>query len=208
MKLAFEHLNLTQNPFGRLNHIDQHELAVVELGSLAEQLKQPRVAIQFVADHGRGKTTHLKALHQQFATAPYLQIVPGMKAEYQKARIHFIDSIENLSSRERKALYKKCDSLAYTTHKNMKFELWRNGFTVISVKVSTLDPQTIQSIFERRINACRRNTGAVPRVSHADIKWLLQQFKDDIRTMESYLYDIFQRLEKIEPLRLNKRVAA
>jgi len=208
MKLAFEHLNLTQNPFGRLNHIDQHDLAVVELGSLPEQLEQTRVAIQFVADHGRGKTTHLKALHQQFASAPYLQIHPGMKAEFSQAPIHFIDSIENLSSRERKALYKKCGSLAYTTHKNMKFELWRNGFTVISVKVSALDTNTIQSIFERRINACRRNAGAIPRISHSDIKWLQQQYKDDIRTMESYLYDLFQALEKIEPLRLNKRVAA
>ncbi len=208
MKLAFEHLNLTQNPFGRLNHIDQRELAIVELGSLPEQLQQPGVAIQFVADHGRGKTTHLKALHQKFATTPYQQIHPGTKAEYAKARIHFIDSIENLSSRERKVLYKNCDSLAYTTHKNMKFELWRNGFTVISVKVSALDPKTIQSIFERRIESCRRNTGATPSISESDIEWLQQQYKDDIRSMEAYLYDIFQTLKTTEPLMLNKRVAA
>lgn len=208
MKLAFEHLNLTQNPFGRLNHIDHLELAVVELGLLPEQLQQPRIAIQFLADHGRGKTTHLKTLHREFSDAPYQQIHAGMKVEFEQAPIHFVDSIENLTFMQRKTLYQSCQSIAYTTHKNMKFELWRNGFSVISVKVSAHDPQTIQSIFERRINTCRRNDSAVPTISLTDVMWLQQHYKDDIRAMEAHLYELFQTLKTIEPLMLNQRVAA
>lgn len=196
-KLPFVHLNLRINPFGELTQEERAGVAVVDLGELPALLLQERQAIQFVADHGRGKSTHLIKLHQFFKNYPYTQIHCGDKPEVTKNAIHFVDSVENLSKFRRRCLYKKADSIAITTHRDLTRELSTAGFKVHTVHVSLLDDSALQKVFSSRIEFARRGEGDVPTISLASISSLKEIFHDDIRAMESHLYAVFQTLEGV-----------
>jgi len=55
--LPYANINLRFNPFGELNPDERQQLACVDVSGLAQYLSAPRTAVQFLADHGRGKTT-------------------------------------------------------------------------------------------------------------------------------------------------------
>jgi fumarate reductase flavoprotein subunit len=69
MGLPFAHLNLRFNPFGELDLHLRADVAVVDLADWPKRLAAGRFAIQFLADCGRGKTTHLLALRRHFPDA-------------------------------------------------------------------------------------------------------------------------------------------
>ncbi|MEL6898457.1 MAG: hypothetical protein AAFP90_20360, partial [Planctomycetota bacterium] len=62
----FAHLNLRRNPFGEITHEERGLLAIVDpvplLQFLADDQTTP-VAIQIIADCGRGKSSTIHALH-------------------------------------------------------------------------------------------------------------------------------------------------
>jgi len=203
MQLAFQHLNLFRNPFGTLPPKALASIAVVDISHLPKLLNKPRTAIQFLAPHGRGKTTNLLALHALLPEVSYTQLHAGDNPSFSACDVRFIDSVENLSRGSRKALYQATQSIALTTHKSLSSELKRNGYHVVTIKVSTNDPQVLQDIFNRRIEYARRGPSSIPQVSLDDIKFLKNRFKNDIRSMEHYLYDVFQKLEAPELLHLS-----
>jgi len=202
MQPAYQHLNLVRNPFGALTPQARIQVAVVDVAHLVDALKKPATAIQFLAGHGRGKTTHLLALHALIPEASYTQLQPGDEHVFTTSKLRFIDSVENLSRRSRKQLYKASESIALSTHKRLTFELKRNGYHVITIKVSTSDPKLLQDIFNRRIAHARRGSGTIPVLSDNDALVLKKRFKDDVRSMEHYLYDVFQSLDTPENLKL------
>ena len=202
MKLAFSHLNLRFNPFGELNPEQRKQIAAVDIESLKNALNENGVAIQFLADHGRGKTTHLLSLHQHYPEARYLKLYLGDKPDFFHQKIHFIDSIENITKKQRRDLYKKSGSIACTTHTDLSQELSRAGFKVISKTVSLNDVKTLQMIFKKRIEYSRRGAGDVPTVDVCFVNELVKIFGDDIRAMEHHLYEKFQALERIDDVKM------
>lgn len=200
--LPFAHINLCFNPFGELDKTDRSYLAVVNLDNLPILLNKSGQAIQFVADHGRGKSTHLIALHQQFAQAPYVQLHAGSRPSFTASDLCFIDSIENLSFFKRLKVYRKMGSLALTTHRNLSLELSLAGYQVTTISVALTDTHTLQQVFNRRIEHARRNAGPVPVLDLHHIQKLQKRFSDDIRSMEHYLYNIFQSLTDIHHVKV------
>ena len=77
--LPFAHLNLRFNPFEELTREERAVTAIVDLDELPELHSKDRVAVQFLGEHGRGKSTHLIALHKQFKDSLYTQIHIGDK---------------------------------------------------------------------------------------------------------------------------------
>ena len=63
LNLPFAHLNLRFNPFGEATPEERAKLAVVDIERFAQRLCAPGFAVQFIGEHGRGKSTHLLALH-------------------------------------------------------------------------------------------------------------------------------------------------
>ena len=193
----FAHLNLKFNPFGELTRKERATTAIVELDQLPALHSKNRVAIQFMGKHGRGKSTHLIALHKQFKDSPYTQIHIGDKPTFNKNPIQFIDSIEILPTSRRKKLYRTTNILALTTHHDLSKELSGAGFEVISKTIFVDNEQALKKIIDSRIEFARRDLGLLPDVGTQAIRQLITRFNDDIRAMEDHLYDVFQQLQEI-----------
>lgn len=202
MKLPFSHLNLQFNPFGELTREDRSVVAHVDLDTLPKILKQEKQAIQFIGDHGRGKSTHLIALHNLFSNAPYTQLYEGDKPRFKKVDIQFVDSIDYLPQSKRKRLYRKSTSLACTTHVDLTSELSEFGYTVHTREISQVDTLTLHRIFTNRIEFSRREAGEIPTINSEAIDILKEKFKDDIRAMETHLYEIFQSMKEIQDVQV------
>ena len=202
MQLPFSHLNLRFNPFGELNPEQRKQIAVVDIESIIRSLDLPSVAIQFLADHGRGKTTHLLALHKHYPDAEYTKIYTGDNPEFMSQAIRFVDSIENITKKQRRDLYKKSGSIAFTTHTDLSQELERAGFSVINKIISMKNEKTLLQIFRQRIEYARRAEGATPHIDLETVKQLKQRYGDDVRAMESFLYEKLQTLERIENVKM------
>ena len=197
-RLPFAHLNLRFNPFGELTRKQRFEVAVVDISDLLSLLQKPKQAIQFVADHGRGKSTHLIALHTHFSKAPYTQLHSMDKPEFKHEPLHFIDSIENLSKSSRKKLYKKATSIAITTHIDLSKELFKAGYDVTTKEISLYDPDLLKIALNKRIELARRSDKEIPCLNISAIQKLKRLFGDDIRSMETHLYEIFQLLDGVK----------
>lgn len=202
MQLPFIHLNLCFNPFGELTAQQRINLAVVDLEGLQSVLYEQAIAIQFYADHGRGKTTHLLSLHQLYPKVEYIKLHSGERPEIQPRSIRFVDSIENLPGRKRLNLYRKTASIALTTHTDLTKELNRAGYRVINRHVSTVDNETLLKIFNSRIEYARRGAGAIPVVDMCAIGSLKSLFGDDIRAMEACLYDRVQNMKGVDNVKV------
>jgi len=69
--LPWARFNLHRNPFGELTPDERAELAVVNVDYLVEMLGDPRQAVQFIGECGRGKTTRTHPVRQLFQGVPF-----------------------------------------------------------------------------------------------------------------------------------------
>ncbi len=198
MQLPFIHLNLLFNPFGELTPQQRKEIAVVDLPSCKDILYKKSVAIQFYADHGRGKTTHLLALHKMYPETEYIKLHTGDQIKTCPQKILFIDSVENLSKRNRLKLYGNTSSIAITSHTDLSRELKQAGYQVLNIKISVRDDALLFEILNRRIEYARRDKGNIPVVDMQSIYKLKTEFGDNIRAIEACLYEKFQNMSGIE----------
>ena len=191
LALPFAHLNLRFNPFGEATASDRELLAVVEVDRFADLLRRGG-AVEFVGDHGRGKSSHLLALHRHFPGAPFVKLERPMRVA--PAPILFIDEVDRVTNRA--ALFARCRSIALGAHASVASELRAAGHDVESVQVSA-DPVRLKAIIARRIEWARRGAGPVPGVPDAAILALVDRFGDDVRAIEACLYDRFQELAEV-----------
>jgi len=193
-KLSYASINLRFNPFGELHPGERQKLACVDVSDLIQHLETPHTIVQFLAGHGRGKTTHLLALHRHFKKFPYMKLYPGDCPEFMQSAGCFVDSIENLSLLARWRVYRRYEHLAVTTHRDLSIEMRMAGLTVKTVRVSSNHVDLLQNIFHQRINYARRNGGGMPTIDVKKIKVLQQKYGDDIRAMEAELYEYIDEL--------------
>lgn len=191
---SFSSINLKFNPFGELDAEERREVACVDLGSLVNEVGQSKTAIQFLGDHGRGKTTHLLALHSHYRVIPYIKVFPDSRISLPKSNIYFIDSIENIPFTSRLSLYKKVNHLVFTTHKNLSIELKLMRLSVTTRRISQQSVNKLQTIFQRRVDYAKKNCGPAPDVTQDMVARLINKFGDNIRAMEHELYQHFNAL--------------
>jgi len=197
--LAFESLNLRFNPFGELSGDQWLAASIVDIEHLVAPLRLPNVAVQFLADHGRGKTTHLRKLHQEFSDAPYIKLYIDEKLPvFPKSRLTFIDSFENANKSRRKKIYKKTNSLAFTTHSDLTDELEKRGYKVVTERVSCNSNEKLLNILNTRIEIARNGSGDLPLLNMEKVTQLRENFGDDIRAMQYQLYEEYQLLKEKE----------
>ncbi len=170
MRLPFAHLNLRRNPFGELDESERAALAVVDVDAVAARLRAG-ARVQFVGDHGRGKTTHLLALRARLPEARYCRRDRGQPLP--DAPIVLVDEADAVPRR----------ACALGVH--VPFE------GVETISLPPLTSARLAAICERRIEHVRRGPGAVPRVGNVDE--LIARFRDDLRAIEGHLYEVFQQ---------------
>ena len=195
--LPFAHLNLMRNPFGELARDDRIRATVLDVGHWVEALQSEQCALQFMGDCGRGKTTHLLALLEHFPRAAYVYLPADPPLpEVPAGTPLFIDEAQRLPWLRRRGIFRRGVPLALGTHADLRRPLRKNGYRVETVQVAaTLNPQRLETIFNRRVELARLGPGAIPKVSSSDVDLLIRRFGDDVRSMESYLYDCFEELK-------------
>jgi len=201
--LPFAHLNLRRNPFGELPAAERAELAVVDVESYILRLSRPGVAVQFIGEKGRGKTTHLLAIAQRFPDSPYVYIpqderprIPRRAAPRRSPLI--IDEAQRLTTRMRRKIFQPSSSVVLGTHEDFSTEIRAAGLEVETVVVGErLTPERLYAILNRRIEAARRTAGPIPAMTLESSARLLARHGDDVRAVEAHLYEVFQRLPHI-----------
>jgi hypothetical protein len=196
LSLAFESLNLRFNPFGELSRLDRVAVAVVELGDWPQRLTTHKTAIQFLGPHGHGKSTHLLSLHQHFSSSPYTQLYPDFLPTLKRAEIQFVDSFDLLKIKARREVHALSGSLAFTTHVDLSKELNKAGFKVVTQKFEDPPEGLLEEVVRRRMEFARRAPGHLPPITGEHLQQLTHKHGNNIREIESDLYDHIQQLEK------------
>ncbi len=196
--LPFAHLNLRRNPFGAVSEENGVQLAVTDVDELTDHLREPGTAMQFVADRGRGKTTQLRVLHQQFSDKnTCLRCVRRNETFHvPEVPFPFVDEFQRIDSANRLRLYHTAERIALTTHHSVADELQTHGFDVRTVHPGVQDPEQLKRIIDRRIEWARRDEGPVPELTLRDVRTLYDQFGSDLRSLFEHLYNVFQKLEE------------
>jgi hypothetical protein len=202
MGLPFAHLNLRFNPFGELDLHLRADVAVVDLADWPKRLAAGRFAIQFLADCGRGKTTHLLALRRHFPDAAYVHVPEGVhRPDLPQSDPLFVDELQRVTRKLRSDLFRRGTGLAIGSHMDHRRQLERAGYEVITIRPDAyLTPHRLDSILSQRIVAARREAGPVPQIGSTKITQLLRQFGTNIRAMEYHLYDLFQTMTQVSEL--------
>ncbi len=201
-RLAFEHLNLRRNPFGEPERSERGGLADTEPAAVERwvtRLAGPGFALQFLGDSGRGKTTHLLALHRHFPDVPFLYIAEGMRPKLPQGTPLFVDEVQRLGRLRRSRLFRSSRSFAVGTHLDLSAEFRAAGLEVETVvPARALTPDKLKRMFERRVHWARRRPGPVPRISERTVRALIAAHGSNVRAMERDLYAAFQRAQEIE----------
>lgn len=202
---TYEHLGLFWNPFGEVPAADWPALisTTLALDPLAEALRAGGVALVLSGRMGRGKSTHLRALHAaHFAALPYtyLGAEASPRTSIPAAPVCFVDEVQRLGPRVRRRLFRRARSLALTTHSALAPEL-RPRFRVIEHHIAGLDRGRLAAIVARRVRwAARPGAEArVPEISAARLDALLATHGDDLRAIQAALYDDFEALRREQP---------
>ena len=182
------------NPFGGLDEYEVLKILVpkFDLYQLADEIKQGKPqAIQFIGRHGRGKSTHLRALRQffspkeaQFWDLP-LQELPAIHAP-----VLFIDGIQHLSLSQRLSLWKKPGlTLIFTTHLHRRAELAFSNKPLRTFRFKGISAEELSQIISNRLqNAMLNEESTLPAIKPAEVDPLISHFGDDFRGILNYLY--------------------
>lgn len=197
ISLAFEELNLRWNPFGEPAVEDAANLAVVDVEAYVERLRKPGFAVQYLGEAGRGKSTHLLALHQFFPDMPYLRFPENTRIpRIPHAPVLFLDETQRLPPSLRKIIFSRKGSFVIGTHEDHSVELEMAHKETVSVYLSGLTPERLEEIIERRIEWARRGPGPIPRFSRPRINGLIEVYGDDLSAILCSLYEEFQALNE------------
>lgn len=194
LSLPFAHLNLRRNPFGEPTREERAALAITSVAALRNG-----EIVQFVGPSGRGKTTHLLALSHFHAGAVYERLDEGdvrpRRAPLGGGAVYLLDEAQRAGSGELERIGACVRTIALGTHDDLGSRF--GGRPVRTVEVGGIDLETLARVVEARLRWARRGDSApIPRVPAATLARLLARHGDDVRAIESDLYDAFQALEE------------
>jgi hypothetical protein len=193
----FAPFNLRWNPFGEPPPSAWAELALCHLEGWIEALSRPGFVLELIGGEGRGKSTHLRALHAHFPSAPFRYVAEGeVVRELPDAPLLFVDESQRLPRRLRRSLLGPKRSLVLATHATHEREYRRARVDFQCLAVACPDGATMRAIVERRLRWAQRGAGPVPCPDSASMKALWSRYGDDLRSMEGYLYELYQGLRR------------
>ena len=200
MKLFNEQWNLRWNPFRGLEASEWVSVVLIDMAPLLSLLGRPGVAIQFMGDQGRGKSTHMRALHQYRPDAPFVylhdrQDDPKPHPRIPKDDVCFIDESQRMNLWLRWRHFRPHRNLILGTHEDHAQLLKKQGFEVHTVNVHQRDPEMIKTILMRRVLFARRTKDALPQMTDTYMMKLISEYGDDIRSMETILFDDYMDIQ-------------
>jgi len=197
---AYANLNLRFNPFGELDPDDRVTVAVVDVDRWTHWLASPCHAVVFLGDRGRGKTTHLLAIHAAWQPATYHHFPEvGPAPTLPDTGRLCVDELQRFSRWRRRRWMRRvaeqAGSIAIGSHVDHQRELQAAGFQVITHRpAAALTPALLVEAMNRRIAYARRHADQLPIIDTEAATALIRDHGDDVRAIEHRLYDIFQSL--------------
>lgn len=202
MLRTYEHLGLYWNPFGCPPPSLWSRLCVtsLDLDELADRLATPGFAVVFRGEAGRGKSTHLRALHHHYSDRPFTYLGPEASPHtaIPKADVQFIDEVQRLAPRQRRRVFRRRASLALASHEDLREPLAQMGYEVRDIELRGLELGRLEEIVEYRLHWSARDpdalaAGLVECVSTA-LPQLLAIHGDDLRSIQDQLFDRVESL--------------
>ena len=206
MQLPFVHLNLRKNPFGEPPAHERSALAIVpQLDEFLRFLERGSCVLEFIGHQGRGKSTHMRALHARFPHAPYLyfsQDDPHPPIPWEQP-VLFLDETQRLSFFARRRLWRSKKTLIIATHAEHSKAIRRAGMRCEVVRLEGLTRQKLRAVLEQRLEWATRSPEApIPWFEDEDLDALIAHFGDDLHAIERHLYDVFQLMKTPERARI------
>jgi hypothetical protein len=193
---SFTDLNWRLNPFGAPLFHEESELIVAQfdLDELATWLLQPGRAVEFVGPEGRGKSTHLRALHARFADKPFTHLAKGVPAPpIPSASVVFVDEIQRLGWFRRCQLWMRPVSFALASQRSRAWELRCLAREVRTCWLSGLGVSELETYVAQRLAWAKCSSGASPVVPENLLISIGKRHGQDVRAIESDLYDWAQQ---------------
>ena len=191
-RLAYEHLNLRINPFGELDAKTRARVAQVDISVATGEV------VQVIGHSGRGKTTHLLALHQRMPGSRY-EVVPEHGDDYASELFptagFLIDEAQRIRSPRLKQLFLRATTLVLGTHDDLSRHCDR---PIRSIALRGMTLPRLRSMMRARVEHARRGPGAVPHVPAPILQELLWRHDDDVRAIEDALYDALQAMVSLD----------
>ena len=192
-------LNFNYNPFGGIS--DSELAQIIIPPSFIKEIHhlistENNRIIELVGAKGRGKTSHLKLIHQQYPNAPIFLLDNAKEFENIKqntSNLIFIDSIHHLSLKQRLKLFKQNKTIVLTTHWRRFFEYRVANTTFKSYAFKGINPEKLKTILQNRIGIASNTSPAQIMLNQRIIRKLIHQFKDDYRGILNYLYEGFNQ---------------
>jgi hypothetical protein len=214
--LPFSRWNLRYNPFGELTAAERAGVAVFDPEPVLSELGKGLVAIQFIGDCGRGKTTRLLAIERRLpprrvperrlperrpsgllCLPPLAAVNPVWwgRALRTEGDPVMIDEAQRIPLPVRMAIFRRRVPLVLGTHRDFSRELRPFGYRVTTVRVGPQnDARHVAEVANARIAAARlKPTASVPVLSIGDAEALVARFGDDLRAIETFLYNRVQQ---------------
>lgn len=196
--LPFAQWNLRYNPFGELTATERAQVAVFDPQPYLEMLNKGRMAVQFIGDCGRGKTTRLLTIrHRLGSMAAYIYLPPGAAVTPRwwqrlcelRGEVLVIDEAQRIAWPLRKPIFRRGLPLVLGTHRDLSRPLQRVGYEVVTVTVGPgNDAEHLRQVVNARLTAARLVPGDVPQLTVAEALQLSRRFGDDLRAVERFLY--------------------
>jgi len=208
MKINYNDLVLNKdieyfhNPFGGIS--DEELLEVIipkyDLEKSIELLSRPEpIILQFVGKKGRGKTTHLRALHQMLIDAD-IYLLDNHSSHFIKNKpeqLTFIDNTHLLSWKKRLQIWKNINtSFVITTHRSRNLEFYFCKRVYKTYYFEGITPEKLETIIKKRVTqfSCLAYTDI--KVNEVILQQLIVKFGDDIRGILNFLYDQYKIINR------------
>ncbi|WP_417730126.1 hypothetical protein [Rosistilla oblonga] len=191
----FAAMNLLRNPFGELTREDRVRAAVVDVADCIDRLQQPQTALQFIADCGRGKTTHLLSIAAQAPAAAYVYLPEDERCPpIPHGQPLLIDEAQRLPWLVRRRAFARGGALVLGTHVDLTGPLRRAGYRVWTYHVGQdLTAERLAQMLNRRIQLAQLCSGPIPQISETEAADWMVRHGSDIRAIEFDLYERFQQ---------------
>ena len=199
--LAEKTIQFGFNPFGGLSEAEKSVALQpkYDLEAMAESLlDDPPQLIEFLGRKGRGKTTHLVALHNMLPDTPIFLLDQERllsKINLATSSILFIDSIQKVPILERQQLWKNPRlSIVYTTHIPRYWAKMIAAKNFNSYSFKGINAKELEKMIRARLQLAATHNLPPYQFEPHFIQQLIRLHGDHIRGIMNQLYDEFYKL--------------
>lgn len=202
----FHTIGFRSNPFRVLTHEEWSEVAVIP-PQIEKILASNFTHLQIIGEQGVGKTSTLLALRQYYSIhgkhAQYRYIPPGenrLHGDIRKIDILLLDEMQRLSKIPRTRLVRKIAHkngegirLICSTHEDLKPLFEKQNRPLDTILLDKHEKLFQRQIIERRLQYFAVDKRSKVSISEEAFHFLYETFRNDLRSLEDFLYVVFQQ---------------